>query len=97
MCSADESGRTVLHEAAAHGHEDNVELLLRHGANARATDEWSQTALHRVAYGSGHIGVAKLLLAHGVDVRRRDNDGRTAADIALERGNTEVLKLLPIH
>ena len=44
-----------------------AQLLLQHGADARAADNDGTTALMYAAQG-GHEAVAQLLLQHGADV-----------------------------
>ena len=55
-------GRTALHEGAALGHADVVQLLLAHGASTEILDEQGQTALV-LARANGHEHIAVLLTA----------------------------------
>ena len=57
------TGRTALQMAAAQGHEDAVQLLLRGGADIDATDKFGHTALGLAAQ-NGHKEVVELLVAH---------------------------------
>jgi len=41
--------------------------------------------------------VARVLLEHGATVTEEDNDGKTAYQIALDRGKHEIMKLLSEH
>jgi len=52
-----EHGRTALHMAAAWGHADVVQLLLKHGANPTIVDEEGMTPpmVARDGYGSNHV------------------------------------------
>lgn len=57
-------GETALHVAAAHGNDEAVELLLRHGADPLAADwESGWTPLHRSFYHQ-HLSTSLLLLRH---------------------------------
>lgn len=57
-------GETALHVAAAHGNDEAVELLLRHGADLLAADwESGWTPLHRSLY-HRHLSTSLLLLRH---------------------------------
>ena len=61
--------RTPLHCAAAHGHADCVQLLLRNGrAEMSATCEGGRTAMHLAAMGGStrHAACIRLLLRYGV-------------------------------
>jgi len=42
----------------------------------------------------GYLAIAKRLLEGGADPTLRDEDGKTALDIARERGYSEVVALL---
>jgi ankyrin repeat protein len=54
-----------------------------------AADVGGFTALHVAAY-NGRIGVVRLLVSKGADVKAHDEHGRTAEQIATERGFKEV-------
>lgn len=68
MCP-DENGRTLLHVAAALGHEGMVAELLSRGADPMAVDRGLRDPLHAAA-SAGHEGAACLLLVAGADPRR---------------------------
>ena len=53
--------------AAVGGHEAVAQLLLQHGADARAADNDGDHSTDVAAQG-GHEAVAQLLLQHGADV-----------------------------
>ncbi|TMG25669.1 MAG: ankyrin repeat domain-containing protein [Chloroflexi bacterium] len=82
-----------LNSAAAGGHGKVVGLLLQHGAAVDGPEGAGFTPLH-VAAENGDVESARLLLAAGANPERRTDDGRTAADMASERGHTGVLVLL---
>jgi hypothetical protein len=75
--ATDEARRTALHYAAAQGHFDIAELLIRKGADTMArTRENESTPLHDVATGE----VAELLIQGKGDVEAADEwDLRCAA------------------
>ncbi|MDA1191103.1 MAG: sigma-70 family RNA polymerase sigma factor [Candidatus Poribacteria bacterium] len=57
-------GWTPLHEAARWGHSEVVELLIQHGADVNAVDEYSGAPL-KVALHHSHEAVADILRQHG--------------------------------
>jgi ankyrin repeat protein len=89
--------RTPLHLASINNRVDVVRLLLSHGADLKARDKIQWTSLHHVASFSGSLEVARLLLEHGAEVDAEDKDGRTAYQIALDKGCDEIAQLLLEH
>lgn len=64
-------GTTSLHAAAANGHLETCELLLRSGILKDARTKVEKTPLH-MACQEGHSEVVLLLLANGADVNACD-------------------------
>jgi ankyrin repeat protein/beta-lactamase regulating signal transducer with metallopeptidase domain len=62
-----EQGLTLLHAAAAAGHTEIAEVLLRNGLDVRSQTQEGYTALHHAAAGN-HREVAELLLTKGADI-----------------------------
>lgn len=100
-------GDTPLHRAVQSGNAQVVQLLLAHGAEVNATNEYSgQTPLH-VAAGQGNPEVMNLLLAHGADVNALVTLTLTPSDqvsylqtplhLAALAGHREVAELLLAH
>ena len=73
-------------------------LLLEHGAdiNAKATSHPASTPLHIAAH-QRRVEVVHVLLQNGANVRMKDDRGRTALQVASDRGHVEVMKLLSEH
>lgn len=79
-------GARPLHSAAAGRHLDVSRLLIERGADVNASQHGGFVPLHQAAqHGDGEL--AEVLLAAGADRDARLDDGRTAADIALEAGH----------
>jgi ankyrin repeat protein len=88
---------TALHSAVATDAADVdvsvVEALLRAGAPVNAPHQGGGTPLHTVAF-TGNAEVARMLLERGADPMARTDDGKTAIDIARERGHATLAEML---
>ncbi|KUI70689.1 Serine/threonine-protein phosphatase 6 regulatory ankyrin repeat subunit B [Cytospora mali] len=88
-----DSQETCLHEAAANGHGNMVELLLRNDANpdlARLCD--GSTPLH-LAAGAGHEAAARALV-RTTFINARDDLGRTPLHRACLGGHSDMVDML---
>jgi hypothetical protein len=87
--------RTLLSFSAAFNEIGSVRAFLMHGkgvdVNHRCDD--GKTPLH-YACENGHVAVVELLLRAGADREIQDNDGMTAADAAVEKGNLMIERLV---
>src|SRR5438309_10449446 len=92
-----QGGFTPLHSAVATdagaSDIDIVRMLLDKGADPNARSQSGSTPLHTVAF-TGDRASLDLLLKHGADRAIENNDGKTAADIARERGRGEIAERL---
>jgi ankyrin repeat protein len=84
---------TALHAAVARRNAKLVLELLMRGAEPDAVQAAGFTALHSAAF-HGDREIAELLLGYGADPRRKTTDGKSPADLARDRGNTDLLPLL---
>ncbi|XP_068698664.1 leucine-rich repeat serine/threonine-protein kinase 1-like [Montipora capricornis] len=94
--SPDARGLTPLHTAALHNSAGCLaELLEWHGdVNLQSSDEDNcSTALHHAAR-NGHLRCLKVLIDGGAKVDMKNKDGKTAVQIALEKGEYESAKYL---
>jgi len=88
-------GYTPLHEAAAAGQKEVVELLIAKGAHVNARDVGGATPLHYAGINrKGVRGVAELLIAKGADVNAKGDTGDTPLNWAARRGHREDVELL---
>ena len=92
----DEDGLSILHLAAAEGHEPVVKLLLDSGANidSRSSGAADTTPLF-LAVSQGHRNVLCLLLDRNADIDAKSgNNGTTALSQAAFTGNVEFVQVL---
>ncbi len=91
--TVDQDGTTLLHAAAAGGHTEIIESLLAQGLDINQRGNgW--TPLHYAA-DRGHVAAVELLIARGADLHARTAVmGQTAANLAEESGNKEILAQL---
>jgi ankyrin repeat protein len=90
----DNEGRTALMFAVINSHSKIAKTLLEAGAhvNARARD--GNTALMLAAM-NGNAEITELLLNEGARIGYKcPSTGKTAADLAADRGHTGIAKLL---
>jgi ankyrin repeat protein len=96
--SRDRFGQTALMLAAHAGHREIVELLIAHRANMNVTAKFGLSAL-MLAIVAGHTEIAILLARAGADLSLRGGGapgfaGKTAYDLAAERGKQELSEIL---
>ena len=85
-------GWTLLHMAASGGNPKMAELLIANGVNMDVQTTDGKTPLHYAA-GKGHLEVVRLLVSNDADLSTECN-GKTALDLAEERGRDEVIDFL---
>ena len=92
-----QGGFTPLHSAVATDagavDVEIVRLLLDKGADPNARSQSGSTPLHTVGF-TGDRASLDLLLKHRGDPAVKNNDGKTAADIARERGHGDIAERL---
>lgn len=94
----DKAGRTPMHWAAIGGHCDIVEHLLGLKVNLAAQTSSGQTPLHSAIDGD-KLEVVKLIIGHheqgnAIDFDIKDKEGKTCFDLAKEKGNKEIAKMI---
>lgn len=85
--------KTSLHIAAAHGREDIVQLLLKHGADIEARSDGGWTPLHN-ACDKGAVEIVRLLLQAGAKINAQLLNGVTPLHLAAQAGHREVVECL---
>lgn len=93
LTAKNEKGMTLLHSAAAFGHQAIVEFLITNGADLNVINNKKQTPLH-LAAARGQIAVAELLATRGANVNAFDDSGLTPMDVAQAMHQPEVMATL---
>ena len=85
-----------IHEAAVTADLAKLKRIVARGVSVNQQDEKKLTALHIAAYHGqkDHIRLARWLLDNGADVSLKDYKGNTPADVAQDRGNEDIAKIL---
>jgi len=96
--AADRYGQTALMVAATRGHLEAVRVLIRAGADLDRAAKFGLSAM-MLAVVNHHQAVAEVLAEAGADLTRRGTGapgfaGRTASDLARERGFTVLAERL---
>lgn len=102
---ADRRGKTPLIYAAAFGHADIVQLLLRHAADVHAVDDTQKSALHHAARSGGNMmpglcdrdasdEIVRLLLSGGARIDEVDHSGCTPMMVAVANGHAAIARAL---
>jgi hypothetical protein len=79
--------------AAWHGFTNKIKLLLEYGANLNEVDK-EGSALHLAIKGGDSVDAMDFLLSKGIDTTIKDAKGRTALDLAIEKGAKDEAEIL---
>jgi len=94
---ANQSGTTeeimTIHDYAAVGDMEQIELLVSKGMDVNAKTQRGATALHWAAY-QGRRDVAECLISNGAGINTKDNYGFTPLHLAVIRGQKDMVELL---
>lgn len=90
------TGRSLLHWAAATGHDVLVDNLAALDADIDTCDKDGNTALHTTILHGLKSGVATLL-SHGAETGIRNSEGWTALHLAAITGNQAIVEQLLSH
>lgn len=74
-------GKTTLISAAAEQSSEMLSLLIKHGAEVNAVDNYGRSALMEAAL-FGRVDNVKVLLQHNADKNTRDGENRLAIDFS---------------
>ncbi|CAM9889891.1 unnamed protein product [Sphacelaria rigidula] len=89
-------GRTALHFASRHGHEQAASFLIQEGAYVNCLDREGDDPL-LLATKHGHCSVTRALLEAGADVDSRDAHHWSALDFATRNGDVDTMIELLQH
>ena len=91
------NGVTPLMIAASHGHRETAAVLIQTGVNVneRTDDGW--TALHKAAFDQVETGIVELLMESGVVIEARNKAGKTALQLAEEKGHRDIALSIKKH
>lgn len=96
--SPHESLNQALIESIRSGDVNNVEELLKKGADPNCRSDINDFPALTCASFSGNLDVVKTLLSYGADVNARTKyEATTAEDLARSYGYTEILRVLHAH
>tara|TARA_Y100000589_G_C27143137_1_gene625621 strand:+ start:90 stop:440 length:351 start_codon:yes stop_codon:yes gene_type:complete len=85
-----------IHEAAVKADLGKIKKIIAGGVSVNHQDEKKLTVLHIAAYygQKDHIRLTKWLLKNGADVSLKDYRDKTPLNVAQDRGNKEIAKIL---
>jgi hypothetical protein len=83
-----------IHAAAAHGRDDVIDLLVRHGADPSDNELNQGFTPIMVAAGKGHVHALLLLIDRGGDMNAKNDMGMTALHLAASAGQAHCVKAL---
>ncbi|HSZ63461.1 MAG TPA: ankyrin repeat domain-containing protein [Terriglobales bacterium] len=83
----------ALHSAASARNLEAARMLVEHGAPVNARQQRGWVPIHAAAQ-NGDRAMVELLLAQGADASLANDAGKTAADVAREKGYGEIVGLL---
>src|SRR5258708_22890506 len=91
-CGIDIDGETPLHVASNQGDVELVQVLLEHGADIEAQDDYGSTPIHLASF-FGEVELVQVLLEHGAEIEARDNRRCTPIHLASDCGDVELVQL----
>ena len=90
----DESGETLLMDAASRNLKESVQILLNAGAEIDARAKATGNSALIFAAIEGHTNIVQMLLDQNADIEVRNNNGESALMLAAARGRTDVVRFL---
>ena len=91
------NGVTPLMIAASKGLVEIAEVIIQAGANVNESGDEGWTALHKAALDQKDAAICDLLMASGINVDLKDKSGKTALQLAEEKGHRDVALCIKKH
>lgn len=96
--STNRYGGTALIPASEHGHVSTVKILIAAGVPVDHVNKLGWTAMHEAIIlndgGPDQVETVRLLLEAGADPDITENEGRTARELAVEKGYDEIVAVI---
>lgn len=96
--STNRYGGTALIPASEHGHVSTVKKLIAAGVPVDHVNKLGWTAMHEAIVlndgGPDQVETVRLLLEAGADPDITENNGRTARELAVEKGYDEIVAVI---
>jgi len=89
----DVNGGSALYEAARHGHDDTMDVLIRNDPVLGMAESLTASTFCQAVFDGDSVLLRRLLRAR-INVNAADYDRRTAAHIAAAEGNLNAFKIL---
>ena len=90
-------GVTPLMIASSKGYAEIAETILHAGANINEKCDDGGTALHKATFDQEKTAIVDLLLQSGIDVEAKNISGKTALNLAEEKGHREIVRVIKKH
>mmetsp|Transcript_1982 Transcript_1982/g.2845 ORF Transcript_1982/g.2845 Transcript_1982/m.2845 type:complete len:561 (+) Transcript_1982:19-1701(+) len=94
----EENKKKILKKACQEGYEQVLEELIKLKVNINETMDMEtagkRTSPLMIAIRKGQIEIVKRLLKENVEMEKKNEEGKTALDVAAEKGNGEIIKKL---
>jgi len=98
VASTNRYGGTALIPASEHGHVSTVKILIAAGVPVDHVNNLNWTAMHEAITlndgGPNQVETVRLLLEAGADPSIPEGNGRTARELAVERGYDEIVAVI---
>ena len=83
--------------AASKGRVEIAEAIIQAGAIVNARSDASWAALHKAAFDQSKRDVIDLLMHSGADIEARNKAGKTALQLAEEKGHRDIVRVMKAH
>ncbi len=90
----DKQGYTVLHRSMQSENTQAMEILLNCGCDVNIANKEGSTPLFTAIFGNSSVNKISELLTYGTSVNHRDLNGVKPLQLALEKGQADVILLL---